>query len=70
MLVSSIMAIAYNLVHALMIKNVSVVATTVLGEFKIICLLVLSAMLLGEGRACRVRRRANLAGAGGQGAAM
>ncbi|KAL4856523.1 putative sugar phosphate/phosphate translocator [Chlorella vulgaris] len=49
MLVSSIMAIAYNLVHALMIKNVSVVATTVLGEFKIICLLVLSAMLLGEG---------------------
>jgi hypothetical protein len=42
------MALAYNLVHQLMIKNVSAVATTVLGEVKIVALLLLSATLLGE----------------------
>ena len=50
--VSSIMAITYNLVHASMIKNVSAVATTVLGEVKIVALLVLSALLLGG--SCKV----------------
>lgn len=48
MLVSSCNAVCYNIAHAYMIKKVSAVATTVIGEFKIICLLVLSAMLLGE----------------------
>lgn len=49
MLVSSINAVLYNLVHQLMIKHISAVATTVVGQFKIVCLLVLSAVLLGEG---------------------
>jgi hypothetical protein len=47
MLISSINAVCYNLTHTLMIKKLSAVATTVLGEVKIISLLVLSAFLLG-----------------------
>lgn len=49
-LVSSVNAVCYNLVHSLMIKKTSAVTTTVLGEVKIVGLLVLSAMLLGEGK--------------------
>lgn len=49
-LVSSINAVCYNMIHSLMIKKTSAVTTTVLGEVKIIGLLVLSAMLLGEGK--------------------
>lgn len=41
-------AIAYNLVHSLMIQRTSAVATTVLGEVKVLALLALSAGLLGE----------------------
>lgn len=37
-------------VHSLMIKKTSAVTTTVLGEVKIVGLLLLSAMLLGEGK--------------------
>lgn len=37
-------------IHSLMIKKTSAVTTTVLGEVKIVGLLVLSAMLLGEGK--------------------
>lgn len=49
-LVTSVNALTYNLVHSLMIKYTSAVTTTVLGEVKIVGLLVLSAVLLGEGR--------------------
>lgn len=49
-LVSSINAVCYNMIHSLMIKKTSAVTTTVLGEVKIVGLLVLSAMLLGEGK--------------------
>jgi drug/metabolite transporter (DMT)-like permease len=49
-LVSSLNAVCYNIVHSTMIKRTSAVTTTVLGELKIIGLLVLSALLLGEGR--------------------
>lgn len=48
--VTSCNALAYNLVHSLMIKKTSAVTTTVLGEVKIVGLLVLSAFLLGEGK--------------------
>jgi drug/metabolite transporter (DMT)-like permease len=47
---SSVNAVCYNLVHSAMIKRTSAVTTTVLGELKIVGLLVLSALLLGEGR--------------------
>ena len=47
MLVSSINAVCYNMIHSLMIKKTSAVTTTVLGEIKIVGLLLLSAMLLG-----------------------
>ena len=42
-------------VHSLMIKRTSAVTTTVLGEVKIVGLLVLSAMLLGEGKEFTVK---------------
>ena len=45
---SSTVALLYNLVHSLMIHKTSAVTTTVLGEVKIIGLLVLSALLLGK----------------------
>ena len=46
MAVTSINALAYNMIHSLMIKKTSAVTTTVLGELKIVGLLVLSALLL------------------------
>jgi len=50
LLVSSVNAVTYNLVHSLMIKKSSAVTTTVLGEIKIVGLLILSALILGEGK--------------------
>ena len=47
LLASSALALCYNLAHSLMIKRISAVATTVVGEFKILALLLLSAFLLG-----------------------
>lgn len=47
LVVSSCLALAYNVVHATMIHRLSAVTTTVLGEAKIVALLVLSAMFLG-----------------------
>jgi drug/metabolite transporter (DMT)-like permease len=51
MALSSLMAVSYNLTHATMIKRLSAVTTTVVGEVKIVGLLLLSALLLGEARA-------------------
>jgi drug/metabolite transporter (DMT)-like permease len=51
MALSSVMAVSYNLTHATMIKRMSAVTTTVVGEVKIVGLLLLSALLLGEARA-------------------
>lgn len=45
---SSIVALSYNVVHSLMIQKTSAVTTTVLGEIKIVGLLLLSALLLGK----------------------
>ena len=42
-------ALAYNLIHSLVIKITSAVTTTVIGEMKIVLILVLSAVVLGEG---------------------
>ncbi|KAK9832050.1 hypothetical protein WJX81_002190 [Elliptochloris bilobata] len=50
LIVSSCLALAYNVVHATMIHRLSAVTTTVLGEAKIVALLVLSALFLGEDR--------------------
>jgi drug/metabolite transporter (DMT)-like permease len=50
MLASCVNAVCYNMVHALMIKHTSAVTTTVLGEVKVVGLLLLSALLLGEGK--------------------
>lgn len=50
MLLSSVNAVTYNLVHSLMIKRSSAVTTTVLGEIKIVGLLILSALILDEGK--------------------
>lgn len=44
---SSMVALSYNVIHSLMIQKTSAVTTTVLGEVKIIGLLLLSALLLG-----------------------
>lgn len=49
MVVSSVAAVCYNLAHASMIKHITAVATTVIGQIKIVILLVLSAFMLGEG---------------------
>ena len=46
-IVTSAVALAYNLVHSEMIKRTSAVTTTVLGEVKIVGLMVLSILLLG-----------------------
>jgi len=48
LLCSSAIALLYNVVHALMIKKTSAVTVTVLGEVKVIGLLILSAILLGK----------------------
>ena len=45
---SSIVALSYNVIHSLMIQKTSAVTTTVLGEVKIVGLLLLSALLLGQ----------------------
>lgn len=45
--VGCVNALGYNVVHYLMIQRTSAVTTTVLGEIKIVGLLLLSALLLG-----------------------
>ena len=49
MLASSVNAVCYNLVHSSLIKRTSAVTATVLGEIKIVGLLILSTFLLGTG---------------------
>ena len=44
---TSAIALAYNIVHSLMIQQTSAVTTTVIGQAKIIGLLMLSAIILG-----------------------
>lgn len=44
---TSIIALSYNIVHSIMIQQTSAVTTTVLGQAKIVGLLLLSALLLG-----------------------
>lgn len=51
-LIGSINALCYNVVHYLMIQMTSAVTTTVLGEVKIVGLLLLSIMLLGKPYSC------------------
>ncbi|KAI7840393.1 hypothetical protein COHA_005894 [Chlorella ohadii] len=48
--ITSLNALAYNLVHNAMIGATSAVTTTVLGEAKILLLLALSVIVLGEGQ--------------------
>eukprot|EP00889_Picochlorum_renovo_P008949 jgi/Picre1/35979/NNA_003436.t1 len=50
LLVTSVNAVMYNIVHYLMIKNSSSVTTTVLGEIKVVGLLILSTQILNEGK--------------------
>lgn len=50
LLASCVNAVCYNMIHSLMIKRSSAVSTTVIGEVKIVALLILSALLLGEGK--------------------
>ena len=57
-LVGSVNALSYNVVHYLMIQMTSAVTTTVLGEVKIVGLLVLSVMLLGKLRSPCEQRKA------------
>lgn len=47
---TSAIALTYNVVHSIMIQQTSAVTTTVIGQAKIIGLLILSALLLGESR--------------------
>ena len=49
---TSVIALSYNVVHSLMIQQTSAVTTTVIGQAKIIGLLVLSALLLGACPSC------------------
>lgn len=44
---TSAVALSYNVVHSLMIQQTSAVTTTVIGQAKILGLLVLSATILG-----------------------
>ena len=46
--VTSTIALSYNLVHSLMIQRTSAVATTVLGEIKIVGLMLASYLILGK----------------------
>ena len=46
---TSAVALSYNVVHSLMIQQTSAVTTTVLGEAKIVGLMLLSYLILGEG---------------------
>lgn len=52
LLVTSAAALCYNLCHSLTIKRTSAVTVCVLGEIKIVGLLILSALLLGEAPLC------------------
>ena len=45
---SSLVALCYNIFHALMIQHTSAVATTVLGQVKIIGIITVSCFLLGK----------------------
>lgn len=45
---TSVIALSYNLVHVAMIKRTTAVTTTVLGEIKVVGIMLLSASLLGE----------------------
>ena len=47
LILSSMLALSYNVVHSLMILHTSAVSTTVIGEAKIIGLLILSYFILG-----------------------
>ncbi len=49
---TSAIALSYNVVHSIMIQQTSAVTTTVIGQAKIIGLLVLSDLLLGKLTAC------------------
>ena len=54
-LATSAVALSYNVVHSLMIQRTSAVTTTVLGEAKIVGLLLLSYVILGEKKAFSVK---------------
>ena len=62
---TSAIALSYNIVHSVMIQQTSAVTTTVIGQAKIVGLLILSALLLGKcsasNLACLVLSRALLA---------
>lgn len=63
--ISSANALAYNICHYMLIQRISGVATTVIGEVKIVGLMILSAALLG---ACVASGRAGGRPAGGRAA--
>ena len=44
---TSVLALLYNIVHAGLIHKLSATTVTVLGEAKVICILLMSAWLLG-----------------------
>ena len=45
---SSAVALAYNVVHSMIIRRISSTGSAVLGEVKVLALLVASALLFGE----------------------
>ena len=45
---SSVIALAYNVVHSMIIRRISSTGSAVLGEIKVLALLVASALLFGE----------------------
>lgn len=47
-LLGCVNALLYNLIHSQVIKVTSSVTTTVIGEMKIVAILLLSAVILGE----------------------
>ena len=49
---SSAVALAYNVVHSMIIRRISSTGSAVLGEVKVLALLVASALLFGEVLAC------------------
>ena len=49
---SSAVALAYNVVHSMIIRRISSTGSAVLGEVKVLALLVASALLFGEVPAC------------------
>lgn len=50
LLLSSTNAVCYNAIHSMVIKQTSAVTTTVIGEVKIVALLLLSAIILQESK--------------------